>query len=78
MYNIFHIFQLKSVQNEYQGTGMLTYPNIDPVAVALGPLQVHWYGLMYLLAFLCAWGLATYRAKQRNNWNADMVSDLVF
>lgn len=30
---------------------MLTYPNIDPVAIALGPLQVHWYGLMYLLAF---------------------------
>ncbi|MCY3120089.1 prolipoprotein diacylglyceryl transferase, partial [Acinetobacter baumannii] len=36
---------------------MLTYPNIDPVAIHLGPLQVHWYGLMYLLAFLCAWGL---------------------
>ena len=33
---------------------MLTYPNIDPVAIALGPLQVHWYGLMYLLAFLFA------------------------
>ena len=31
---------------------MLTYPNIDPVAIHLGPLQVHWYGLMYLLAFL--------------------------
>ena len=30
---------------------MLTYPNIDPVAIHLGPLQVHWYGLMYLLAF---------------------------
>ena len=37
---------------------MLTYPNIDPVAIAIGPLQVHWYGLMYLLAFLFAWGLA--------------------
>ena len=57
---------------------MLTYPNIDPVAISLGPLQVHWYGLMYLLAFLCAWGLATYRAKQRDNWNAEMVSDLIF
>ncbi|MEG0198653.1 MAG: prolipoprotein diacylglyceryl transferase, partial [Acinetobacter sp.] len=45
---------------------MLTYPNIDPVAVSLGPLQVHWYGLMYLLAFLFAWGLATYRTKQRD------------
>jgi phosphatidylglycerol---prolipoprotein diacylglyceryl transferase len=51
---------------------MLTYPNIDPVAISLGPLQVHWYGLMYLLAFLFAWGLATFRAKQRG-WTPDMV-----
>ena len=57
---------------------MLTYPNIDPVALSLGPVKVHWYGLMYLLAFLCAWGLASYRAKQRDGWTADMVSDLVF
>ena len=57
---------------------MLTYPNIDPVAIHLGPLQVHWYGPMYLLAFLCAWGLASYRAKQRDGWTSDMVSDLVF
>ena len=42
---------------------MLNYPNIDPVAISLGPLQVHWYGLMYLMAFLFAWGLATYRAN---------------
>ena len=56
---------------------MLTYPNIDPVAFAIGPLKVHWYGLMYLFAFACAWGLATYRAKQRG-WNGDMVSDLIF
>ena len=55
---------------------MLTYPNIDPVALSLGPS--YWYGLMYLLAFLCAWGLASYRAKQRDGWTGDMVSDLVF
>lgn len=57
---------------------MLTYPNIDPVALDLGFLKIHWYGLMYLLAFACAYGLAMYRAKQRDGWNADMVSDLVF
>ena len=27
---------------------MLPYPQIDPVAIALGPLKIHWYGLMYL------------------------------
>lgn len=57
---------------------MLTYPKIDPVAIDLGIIQIHWYGLMYLLAFACAWGLATYHAKKRENWNADMVSDLIF
>ena len=33
---------------------MLTHPNIDPVAVHLGPLAVHWYGLMYLAGFAAA------------------------
>ena len=28
---------------------MLAYPQIDPVALALGPLKIHWYGLMYLI-----------------------------
>lgn len=57
---------------------MLSYPNIDPVALSLGPVKVHWYGIMYLLAFLFAWGLASYRAKKRQAWSAEMVSDLVF
>ena len=30
---------------------MLTHPSIDPVALQLGPLAVHWYGLTYLAAF---------------------------
>ena len=28
---------------------MLPYPQIDPVAIALGPLKIHWYGLMLSL-----------------------------
>ena len=36
---------------------MFVHPDIDPVAVAIGPLAVHWYGLMYLLSFLIGWGL---------------------
>src|SRR5512140_743853 len=30
---------------------MLMYPHIDPVALRLGPLAVHWYGITYLAAF---------------------------
>ena len=36
---------------------MLIHPQFDPVALSLGPLSVHWYGLMYLLAFLQFWWL---------------------
>ncbi len=43
---------------------MLTYPDIDPVALALGPLQIHWYGLSYLAAFAAAWWLGRWRSSQ--------------
>ena len=43
---------------------MLTYPTIDPVLFALGPLQVRWYGLMYVLGFLSAYGLVALQARQ--------------
>jgi phosphatidylglycerol---prolipoprotein diacylglyceryl transferase len=36
---------------------------INPVAVSLGPIQVHWYGLMYLLGFGVAWWLGTQRIR---------------
>ncbi|MCK9510084.1 MAG: prolipoprotein diacylglyceryl transferase [Pigmentiphaga sp.] len=34
---------------------MLVHPQFDPVALQLGPVAIHWYGLMYLLAFVLAW-----------------------
>jgi phosphatidylglycerol:prolipoprotein diacylglycerol transferase len=43
---------------------MLTYPQIDPVALALGPIKVHWYGIMYLLGFAAVWLLGQHRAKK--------------
>ncbi|MGP5360305.1 prolipoprotein diacylglyceryl transferase [Psychrobacter celer] len=57
---------------------MMIHPQYDPVALSLGPVEVHWYGLMYLLAFAAAFGLAWYRSGQREGWTTDMVSDLVF
>ena len=36
---------------------------IDPIAVAIGPLQVHWYGLMYLLGFVVAFWLGRRRVR---------------
>lgn len=58
---------------------MLTYPNIDPVALQLGPLAVHWYGIMYLLGFLAFWWLGKRRARlPQFQWPEQWVSDLLF
>ncbi len=58
---------------------MLVYPQIDPIAVSLGPLKVHWYGLMYLCAFGMAFFLAKTRAQRMTPiWTADQLSDLIF
>ncbi|MFM9270530.1 prolipoprotein diacylglyceryl transferase [Halomonas elongata] len=56
---------------------MLTYPSIDPVAVSLGPFQVHWYGLMYVIGFIAAWWLGRQRAE-RIGLTRDDVGDLLF
>ena len=53
---------------------MLTYPQIDPVALSLGPLQVHWYGLMYLTGFAAAWWLG--RRRSRENWRGIRTIDM--
>jgi phosphatidylglycerol:prolipoprotein diacylglycerol transferase len=40
---------------------VLAHPDIDPVAFAIGPLAVRWYGLMYLAGFAGAWWLGARR-----------------
>jgi len=59
---------------------MVYLHNIDPVAVSLGPLSVHWYGIMYLLAFTAAWGLGRSRVRAGRLPGVDMnsFSDLIF
>ncbi len=56
----------------------IIHPQINPVALDLGFIQLHWYGLMYLLAFAAAYGLAWFRARGRDDFSTEMVSDLVF
>jgi phosphatidylglycerol:prolipoprotein diacylglycerol transferase len=61
---------------------MLIHPQFDPVALALGPVQVHWYGLMYLVAFSLFFFFATRRAAQapyaQAGWTRQSVEDLLF
>jgi phosphatidylglycerol---prolipoprotein diacylglyceryl transferase len=67
---------------------MLHYPGFNPIAFEIGPfslfgrehsIQVHWYGVMYLIGFLAAWLLARYRARRPGStWKTEDVDDLVF
>lgn len=43
---------------------MMQHPAIDPVALQLGPLAIHWYGLTYLLAFALFWWLGLQRLRR--------------
>jgi len=54
--------------------------NFDPVAVSIGPLDIHWYGVMYLLAFLSFWMIGNHRAMSQSwwGWNKQDVSDVLF
>ena len=53
---------------------------IDPITLSLGPLKIHWYGLMYLLAFASAWWLGRQRILAGRLPGVDMngLSDLAF
>jgi phosphatidylglycerol:prolipoprotein diacylglycerol transferase len=57
----------------------LTYPNIDPIAISIGSLAIHWYGVMYLVGFAGGWWLARYRAgRPGSGWTPQQVDDLLF
>jgi phosphatidylglycerol:prolipoprotein diacylglycerol transferase len=63
----------------HKGFFMLIHPGFNPVAISFGPLNVHWYGIMYLLGFISGWVLGHYRAKRSNSgWIVEQVDDLVF
>lgn len=63
---------------------MLTFPSIDPVAFHVGPLAVHWYGLMYLVAFGLWWFLAKRRLDHppfdaaSSGWSSKDIEDMLF
>ena len=58
---------------------MIKYPAFNPIALKIGPLRIHWYGIMYLLGFAGAWWLARRRAAQpRSTWKPADVDDLIF
>jgi phosphatidylglycerol:prolipoprotein diacylglycerol transferase len=61
---------------------MLVHPQFDPVALSLGPVQIHWYGLTYLAAFGLFLLLAARRVRYpwmvQAGWTRRDVEDLLF
>lgn len=59
---------------------MLIHPQFDPVAIHLGPLAIHWYGLMYLIAFMAFLFAGKWQIANRpwHAWTPTMLDDVLF
>lgn len=58
---------------------MLNFPNIDPVAIHLGPLKIHWYGISYIVGIVAGWWLLRWRSRDpKLGWTPEQVADLTF
>jgi phosphatidylglycerol:prolipoprotein diacylglycerol transferase len=57
---------------------MIVLPDIDPVALALGPLKIRWYALTYLFGFATVWWLGSLRAaRPGSGWTKQQLADLI-
>lgn len=43
---------------------LLPYPAIDPVALSLGPVEIRWYGISYVVGILLVWSYCLYLSRQ--------------
>ncbi len=58
---------------------MIVEHNLNPIFINLGPIAIHWYGLMYLVALGTGIFLGSYRAQRANSgWEKEQVSDMAF
>lgn len=59
---------------------MFNFPEINPIALDFGILQIHWYGLMYFFGFIIFIQLGKYKIKISSdiNINGKTLDDLFF
>ncbi len=58
---------------------MIPFPDIDPVALQLGPVAIRWYGLSYIVGISLAWYLLYLRSRKPDSaWTPTQVGDLIF
>jgi phosphatidylglycerol:prolipoprotein diacylglycerol transferase len=57
----------------------ISFPSIDPVLLRLGPLEVRWYGFMYILGFVAAYFVIRSELRRKNGpIPAEHADDLLF
>ena len=62
-----------------RSAALIQFPEFDPIAISIGPLSVHWYGLMYVLGFVSLWLGMRWRARQPGSPIAAAdIEDLLF
>jgi len=49
---------------------VIAYPQIDPVAISLGPLPIRWYALAYIAGLLLGWAYARKLVRDDGLWGA--------
>lgn len=47
---------------------IMPFPNIDPVALSIGPLAIHWYGIAYVAGIMLGWFYARRLARTDRLW----------
>ena len=58
---------------------MIHYPQIDPVALSIGPISIYWYGLTYVGGLMFAWWLGRQRSRVAGSPISEaQVDDLIF
>ncbi len=58
---------------------MWDYPQLDPVALSLGPISIHWYAISYLVGIGLVWWTVLLRIKRHKlDWTDEQFSDLLF
>ncbi|GGE19129.1 prolipoprotein diacylglyceryl transferase [Aureimonas endophytica] len=48
--------------------GLLTYPDIDPIILRIGPVALHWYGVAYVAGILCGWLYGRHLVANKRLW----------
>jgi phosphatidylglycerol:prolipoprotein diacylglycerol transferase len=58
---------------------MIPYPNIKPYIVKIGPLQIRWYSLMYLIGFVSSYFLVRYQVRKKKlQIEMKLIEDIYF